>query len=81
MSGDDNNRQKENQTQPHNEFGKALSVLSQMGITIVVCIAVGLAAGYFLDKLLGTTPWLLLVFTILGIIAAFKSIFDFAKKQ
>ena len=73
-------KQQENIKQ-HNEFGKALSVLSQMGITIIVCIAVGLAAGYFLDKFLGTAPWLLLVFTLLGIVAAFKSIFDFAKKQ
>ena len=88
LPGDDNiehngdtNKRQETQTTQRNEFGKALSVLSQMGVTIIVCVAVGLAAGYFLDKLLGTTPWLLLVFTLLGIAAAFKSIFDFAKKQ
>lgn len=29
-------------------------------------IAVGLLMGYFLDKWLGTSPWLLLVFSLLG---------------
>jgi ATP synthase protein I len=29
-------------------------------------IAVGLLMGYFLDKWLGTGPWLLLVFSLLG---------------
>jgi ATP synthase protein I len=29
-------------------------------------IAVGLLIGYFLDKWLGTGPWLLLVFSLLG---------------
>ena len=80
MPGDEKSKPNDGNKQP-NEFGKALSMLSHIGVTIIVCIAVGLAAGYFLDKFLGTTPWLLLVFTLLGIAAAFKSIFDFAKKQ
>jgi len=62
------------------EFARALSVLSQIGITIISCIGVGIFIGWLLDNWLGTAPWLLLVFTLLGIAAAFKSIFDFAKK-
>jgi len=72
MSRDDNGQGK--------EFMRALSVLSQIGITIVVCVAVGIFLGLLLDRLLGTSPWLLIVLTLLGIIAAFKSIFDFARK-
>ncbi|MCL2227101.1 MAG: AtpZ/AtpI family protein [Oscillospiraceae bacterium] len=64
-----------------NEFAKALAVLSQIGISIIACIGVGIFLGWLLDSLLGTSPWLLLVFTLLGIAAAFKSIFDFAKKM
>ncbi|MCL2426551.1 MAG: AtpZ/AtpI family protein [Oscillospiraceae bacterium] len=64
----------------HNEFMKAMSALLQIGITIIACIAVGILLGWFLDRLLDTTPWLLMVCTFLGIGAAFKSIFDFAKK-
>ena len=62
-------------------FVQSLSFLSQIGVTIIACIAVGILLGRFLDLLLGTTPWLLLVFTLLGIASAFKSIFDMAKKH
>jgi len=62
-------------------FIRALSFLSQIGVTIIACIAVGILLGRVLDTLLGTTPWLLLAFTLLGVMAAFKSIFDIAKKH
>ena len=75
MSGD----KKPHQPQP-NEFAKALSYLLQIGISIIACLAVGIFLGWLLDRYLGTSPWLLMVFTFLGIGAAFKSIFDFAKK-
>jgi len=63
-----------------NDFVRAFSLLTQIGITIVACIGVGILLGWLLDTWLGTSPWLLLVCTLFGIIAAFKSIFDFAKK-
>jgi len=63
-----------------NDFMRAFALLSQIGITIVACVGVGIFLGWLLDRLLGTQPWLLLVCTLLGIAAAFKSIFDFAKK-
>jgi len=63
-----------------NDFIRAFSLLTQIGVTIVACIGLGILIGWFLDNLLGTSPWLLLVFTIFGIVAAMKSIFDFAKK-
>jgi F0F1-type ATP synthase assembly protein I len=34
-----------------------------------------------LDSLLGTAPWLLLVFSLLGAAAAFKSLIDMAKRM
>jgi len=63
-----------------NEFARALALLSQVSISIIACIAVGIFLGWFLDRLLDTSPWLLLVFTFFGIGAAFKAILDFAKK-
>jgi len=63
-----------------NGFVRAFSLLSQMGITIIACIGVSIFLGRFLDNTLGTSPWLLIVFTFLGIAAALKSIFDFARK-
>jgi len=84
MAGDDKGQRsgsdEKGQRGGGNEFARALAVLAQIGVTIIACIAVGIFLGRFLDNLLGTTPWLLIVFTFLGIAAAFKSIFDFAKK-
>jgi len=59
---------------------RAFSFLMQIGITIIACIAVGIFLVWLLDRWLGTSPWLMMVFTFLGIAAAFKSIFEFAKK-
>jgi ATP synthase protein I len=70
----------EDKKQPNNGFAKAFALLAQMGITIAVCIGLSILIGYYLDQFFGTSPWLLLLFILFGIIAALKSIFDFAKK-
>jgi ATP synthase protein I len=43
-------------------------------------IAVGLFMGYFLDRLLGTAPWLLIILTLLGVASGFLSLFRGLKK-
>jgi len=63
-----------------NEFMKAMSFFMQISVSIIACLAVGIFLGWLLDRLLGTSPWLLMTCTFLGVGAAFKSIFDFAKK-
>ena len=63
-----------------NEFARALSFFLQISVTIIACLAVGILLGWWLDRLLDTSPWLMMIFTFLGVGAAFKSIFDFAKK-
>jgi ATP synthase protein I len=37
---------------------------------LFACVAIGLAAGYFADRWIGTSPWLLLIGLALGIAAA-----------
>jgi ATP synthase protein I len=54
---------------------------SAVGINLVVATFVGLAIGYFLDSLFGTRPWLLIVFTFLGIVAGFRELIRMAKRQ
>jgi len=44
-------------------------------------IAVGLFFGWFLDRWLGTHPWLLLIFTVLGIVSGLMSLFRALKKH
>ena len=58
----------------------ALGKASLLGIHLVTSTFVGLAIGYFLDKWLGTEPWLLLAFLVFGIAAGFKNMFLEVKK-
>lgn len=57
-----------------------IGTASVMGLHIVSGTLVGLVMGWYLDKWLGTGPWLLLVFLILGIVAGFMNMFRDAKK-
>jgi len=70
---------RENKPQ-QNEFMRALAFFLQISVTIIACVAIGIFIGWLLDRLLGTTPWLLMAFSFLGAAAAFKSIFEFAKR-
>lgn len=44
--------------------------LVNLGTMLFACVAIGLAAGYFADGWLGTSPWLLLIGLGFGIAAA-----------
>ena len=59
---------------------RALGLITVMGVTVVACIGLGIFLGWALDNWLGTTPWLQLVFSILGCVAAIKAIYDMAKR-
>lgn len=59
---------------------RKLAALSSLGLMLPSSIAVGLFMGYFLDKLLGTEPWLLIVFTLFGVASGFLSLFRGLKK-
>jgi ATP synthase protein I len=51
------------------------------GLVLVVATFIGLAIGYFLDKLFNTKPWLTIIFLLLGIISGFRDLLRFAGKQ
>lgn len=53
---------------------RKIAALSSLGLVLPSSIAVGLFLGYYLDKLFGTHPWLLLVFLLLGIVSGFYSL-------
>ncbi len=60
------------------DFLKAWTV----GLNLVFSTFIGLAIGYFLDKLFKVTfPWLTIVFLILGIISGFRDLVRMAKRQ
>lgn len=60
---------------------RRLAELSSIALILPSSIAVGLFLGYFLDRWLGTAPWLLLIFTILGIVSGLLSLFRALKKE
>ena len=64
-----------------NELLRGLGQVSQIGFTMLACVLVGVFLGHFLDSRLDTSPWLLLLFSFLGMGAAFKSLFEIAKRM
>lgn len=60
---------------------KQLLDASSIGIQLVLSTFVGFAIGYFLDKMLRTSPWLTVIFLIIGIIAGFRELLRVARKQ
>lgn len=68
--------------QPKNsETLRALSQVSQIGVTMASSVFIGVLLGKFLDNLLGTSPWLLLIFSLLGAGAAIKALFNISKDK
>ena len=58
---------------------KALGELAQIGMVFVVSTALGLAAGYYADRWLGSSPWLTLIGLGFGIAAGFVNFFRSVK--
>lgn len=54
---------------------RQLARLSTIGITLVAATAIGLLIGYGLDRWLGTSPWLTMLFTLFGIAGGFLNLF------
>lgn len=59
---------------------RALTQVTQIGFTVAASILIGVLLGKFLDGLFGTSPWLLLVFSLLGTGSAMKMLFTLSGK-
>jgi F0F1-type ATP synthase assembly protein I len=59
---------------------KTLGFVSTVGLSMGIAIALGALIGYYLDKWLDTSPWLLLVFLGFGIAAAFRNLYIMYKR-
>jgi len=72
---------------PEKSLFKQLLEASTVGLNLVISTIIGGLIGYGLDyamdKWFGikTSPWLLFIFTIVGIIAGFKDLIMLAKKS
>ena len=53
---------------------KEMAYFSSLGISVSLAIFIGLGIGVWLDRKFDTSPWLTLIFLVLGIIAGFRNI-------
>ncbi|MGH7311023.1 MAG: AtpZ/AtpI family protein [Candidatus Rokuibacteriota bacterium] len=58
---------------------KSVGELASIGVALVLATVIGLGAGYYADRWLGTSPWLTLVGLGLGIVAGFVTLFRSVK--
>lgn len=59
---------------------RSLTFLSSIGISMVAASFIGLFIGYYLDKWLGTSPWMTLIWLGIGIISGFRNIFILTRR-
>jgi F0F1-type ATP synthase assembly protein I len=59
---------------------RAMGYMTHIAVTMAACVLIGVLLGSGLDSLLGTEPWLVIIFSVLGCLSAFKAMIDIAKK-
>ena len=60
---------------------RTLGMVSSMGISVVIAIAIGVYAGLKLDQWFGTKPWFFYIFLFFGIGAGFRNIYVIASRE
>ena len=53
---------------------------SSVGLEMGLSVAIGLIVGIYMDKWLGTSPWMMLLWLVLGLAAAFRGVFRAVKR-
>lgn len=59
---------------------RALGVTGGIGFMMAACVLGGYFVGSYLDSKLGTAPWLLITFLLMGLAAGFIEIYNIIKK-
>jgi len=54
----------------------ASSVGLEMGLSVII----GLLVGYYMDRWLGTQPWMMLLWMVLGLVAGFRGVLRAVKR-
>lgn len=58
---------------------KSVGELASIGMAMALATVIGLGAGYYADRWLGTSPWLTMIGLGLGIAAGFVTLFRSVK--
>ncbi|MCL2501422.1 MAG: AtpZ/AtpI family protein [Defluviitaleaceae bacterium] len=59
---------------------RAAALMTQLAVGMIACVTISVFLGMFLDNRLGTSPVFILIFVFVGIAAAFKYMYDTAKR-
>jgi len=63
------------------QFAIAMATVARVSAIVLVCVAAPLALGLYLDRLLGTAPWLLIVGMVAGVVLCVLSVAGFSRRQ
>jgi len=58
-----------------------VGLVSSMGLSVVIAIAIGVWLGLTVDRWLGTAPWFFYLFMFMGIAAGFRNIHLIATRE
>jgi ATP synthase protein I len=60
---------------------RSAGLVSSMGLSVVIAIAIGVWFGLTLDRWWGTAPWFFYIFMFIGIAAGFRNIHLIASRE
>ncbi len=64
-----------------NENPSSIGTAFKLSTELVAAVAVGAIIGFIFDKTFGTTPWFILIFFFVGVIAGITNVIRSAKKM
>lgn len=70
-----------NERQERKAFYRELGRYSALGFEMSLSVVIGLGIGYYLDKWLGTAPWLMILWLGFGFAAGVRSLYRAAKRS
>ena len=76
----DEKRVKEEPKRHQDEHHSQVQMAWRMVIELVAGLGIGFGMGFGLDKVFGTTPWLMIIFVLLGFAAGIKTMMRSAKE-
>ncbi len=65
--------------QDNKKLYRNLARYSAIGLEMGLSVAIGIGIGYYLDRSFNTKPWLTVIFFLIGVVAAFRSLYKLMK--